>query len=334
MVLRRSGYKWVLLFVVVNCQIQKPGQQDITLNSTLPESIWSYSEPIQYTNDPKILRYKRWVVLRAVCGYGSSLLSFAALEKELEDWDEGACSDDGEDEDAKGRLDEVFNCEEDFIHHPNYTEKEEETVKGLLCAGMSLTTGRMIEVNLRMLTRRERQKRRDETSKLYKHLIRRLRTYAKLNLPDEPSKPLDKGRVALEDISYDALVNLRRQNQTSQAAMRTRTSTTRKSPTTQSLSQRILDRYNTIRREDRDREFSPAGQSRAGRWTTAPNGDGSHQQVTLPGNPANAAVSAAASIKKAAVRHDVIKAHLSTKDAHFSFSSNAHQRKYGDPVSV
>ncbi|KAJ8085468.1 hypothetical protein PM082_004284 [Marasmius tenuissimus] len=257
-----------------------------------------------------------------------SLPSFAALEKELEDWrdewDEGACSDDGEDEDAVRRLDEMFNCEENLIHRPNYTEKEEEAVKGLLCAGMSLVTQRMIEVqqlaDVDDEEEAEAQGRDFEAVQAFEKAV----ANAKLKLPDEPSKPLGQGRATLEDISYDALVDLRRQNQTLQAAMGTRTSTTRKSSATQSLSQQILDRYNTIRRESRDREFSSAGQNRAGRWTTAPKGDGSRQQVTMPGNSANAAVSAAASIKKAAVRrHDVFKAHLSTKDAHFPFISNA-----------
>ncbi|KAK1222121.1 hypothetical protein PQX77_015048 [Marasmius sp. AFHP31] len=256
-----------------------------------------------------------------------TLPSFAAFEKELEAWkddsDEETCSDDGEDEDAVGRLDEMFRCEEDSINRPNYTEKEEEAVKGLLCAGMSLVTERMIEIqqlaDVNEEEEAEAQGRDFEAVQAFEKAV----SNVKHSLPDELSKPLGQGHTTLEDISYSALVDLRRQNQTLQAALGTRTSTTRKPSTTQSLSQQILDRYNTIRRESRDREYSSAGQNRAARWTTAPKGDGSHP-TTLSGNSANAAVSAAASIKKAAVRrHAIFKAHLSVRDGHFPLISNA-----------
>ncbi|KAJ8074348.1 hypothetical protein PM082_012661 [Marasmius tenuissimus] len=185
-----------------------------------------------------------------------SLPSFAALEKKLEDWrddwDEGACPDEGEDEEIVGRLDQMFNCEEDLIRRPNYTDKEEEAVRGLLCAGMSLVTERMIEIQQLADVDEEEEAEAQGQDFEAVQAFEKAVANAKLNLSDELSKPLGQVRAALEDINYNALIELQRQNQTLQAAMGTRTSTTRKSSATQSLSQQILGRYNTIRRESRD----------------------------------------------------------------------------------
>ncbi|KAF5391500.1 hypothetical protein D9757_002470 [Collybiopsis confluens] len=255
-----------------------------------------------------------------------SVPSFATMERELESWGDhwDKSGDAEEEEDAAKRLEDIFALEEDLVNCPNYTKTEQETVKGLLCAGMSLVTQRMIEIH--ELANEDTENEVEAEGRDFEaiHAFEKAVAGVKSKLPDELSKSYSHS--ALEDVDFSVLVNIRRQNQTLQAAMGTRTSTTRKLSTNQTLTRQIVDRYNSIRRKNRDQESFSAGQSRAGRWMAiAPKGDQSKTgTVTLAGNSANAEVSAAAVVKRATVRrHGVFKEHLSVNDHRFPLLSNA-----------
>lgn len=129
-----------------------------------------------------------------------------------------------------------------------------------------------------------------------------------VDIPDERSKPFGLGEATYDTLDFEALVNMRRDHQTYQAAHGVRT---KQSPTddetkiTMTLRRQIIRELHQALKESQDDKAVGTGSERAARWQDnhALGGrDGQVNGVSAPdiasGNAANAALAATAVTKK------------------------------------
>jgi hypothetical protein len=99
----------------------------------------------------------------------------------------------------------------------------------------------------------------------------------------EPSKSFGRGITKVEDLSFDALVALRRHHQTKQAKTGIRTRAKSLDPST-SLRRKIIQEFHDVMNEYKDYASAAAGQDRIARWQD--------KAESRTGNSANAAAAA------------------------------------------
>lgn len=112
---------------------------------------------------------------------------------------------------------------------------------------------------------------------------------------NEPSKLFGQGIAAIEDLSFDTLVTLRRHHQTKQAATGVRTRAKSLDPST-SLRRKIIQEFHDVMNEYKDFALGATGQGRIARWQDKAD--------SRTGNSANAAAAATTTASK--VSHLVI----------------------------
>ena len=131
--------------------------------------------------------------------------------------------------------------------------------------------------------------------------VNRLRELA---LDDETSKPLGKGTVTYQDLDFHALIGMRFQHQTRQAAagVRTKGWWQNENPA-ETLQKKIIRRFHEILGEEQDDVAVGTGYERKAHWIQAAKG-GQSADKAATGNTANAV--AAATLNATKVRIVVI----------------------------
>ena len=125
----------------------------------------------------------------------------------------------------------------------------------------------------------------------------------RLQVLDELSKPLGLGEIALDDLDFSPLVEMRRRHQTRQAALGVRTRTSKSTAAEDSeltIKQQIIRRMREVLKEQ-DEHAVGTGYERSARWGVA---DGA-------GNSANAAA-AAVTVAKQVCFHELANFHYFT----------------------
>ncbi|KAF8797488.1 hypothetical protein BYT27DRAFT_7237241 [Phlegmacium glaucopus] len=125
---------------------------------------------------------------------------------------------------------------------------------------------------------------------------------------DAPTRPLGYGTLTHDDLTFEMLINTRRQHQTKQATsgVRTHLSRTTCDDKSTSLRRQIIQQLHDALKQAQDDVALGTGTERRERWTAPAPGGRGDLPLPVAGNSANAVLSAEAVSRKAATRRKQI----------------------------